>query len=60
MRTFTCLLRDSRYSVPTLSFLITTDVERARELAHRELLASAYHQSFELHEGERVLCDEAR
>lgn len=60
MKTFTCLQTDTRYSVPTLSFLITTDAERARELARRELLASVYHQSFELHDGTRVVFREAR
>jgi hypothetical protein len=60
MQTYTCLLTDSRYTVPTLSFLFTSDVERARALARRELQASAYHRRFELHDGERVVCVEDR
>jgi hypothetical protein len=50
VRTFTCLMKDHRYSVPTLSFLVTRDVEQARELAQRELNANPNHLGFELHE----------
>jgi hypothetical protein len=60
MQTFTCLLSDSRYSVPTLSFFITTDAERARDLARRELQANSHHRAVELYEGERLLWAETR
>jgi hypothetical protein len=60
MRTFTCLYSDDRYSIPTLAFLIVGDLERARELARRELDANPHHDAFELHEGERFVCAEHR
>jgi len=60
MRTFTCLLTDSRYSVPTLSFILAADADRARALAQRELHASAYHRAYELHDDQRLVCAERR
>ena len=55
MRTFTCFFTDTRYSVPTLSFFVTSDAERARELARRELRANANYRGFEVREGNRLL-----
>jgi hypothetical protein len=55
MRTFACFFTDSRYSVPTLSFYLTSDGERARELARRELAANANYLGFEVREGQRLL-----
>lgn len=60
MRTFTCLVTDTRYSVPTLTFFMTTDEERARELARRDLALNPHHESFELREGDRLLFAEGR
>ncbi len=60
MRTFTCLLSDTRYTVPTLIFVLAPDDERARELARRELDASRHHDSFELLEDDRLICEERR
>lgn len=55
MPTFTCLLTDLRYRVPTLHLFIASTETEARELARRELKSSPYHRSFELLEGERVI-----
>jgi hypothetical protein len=60
MRTFTCLLTDSRYSTPTLRLLLSADAERALVLARRELFADDRHRGFELHEGEQLLGAESR
>lgn len=60
MRTFTCLLSDTRYSVPTLIFVLAMDAERATELARRELDANGHHHSFELLEDDRLVCSERR
>jgi hypothetical protein len=55
MRTFACFFTDARYSVPTLSFYLTSDAERARELARRELQANGNYRGFEVREGHRLL-----
>lgn len=60
MRTFTCLLSDTRYTVPTLIFVSAADAERAREVARRELEANGHHHSFELLEDDRLVCSEQR
>jgi hypothetical protein len=57
MKTFTCLLMDGRYSVATLSSLVTATNDRA--LARRELEANAHQLGCELHEG-GLVCAEAR
>jgi hypothetical protein len=51
MRAFTCFFSDTRYSVPTLSVYLTTDAERARDLARRELGANLHYTGFELCDG---------
>jgi hypothetical protein len=38
MRTFSCFTRDSRSDVPTFSLILAQSLERARELAARELM----------------------
>jgi len=60
MRTFTVFIEDSRYSVPTLKFLVAADEVRARELAMRELAASKNHLSVELQESGRSLFKQVR
>ncbi|WP_309090019.1 hypothetical protein [Phenylobacterium sp.] len=60
MRTYTCLVTDNRYSVPTLSFYLATDEERARELARRDLEANPHHSAFEVRDGDRLLFVERR
>ncbi|MDB5445872.1 MAG: hypothetical protein JWQ97_1189 [Phenylobacterium sp.] len=53
MRTFTCLFEDSRYGVPTLSFYLTIDEQRARDLALRDLAVNAHYRAAEVSEGGR-------
>jgi hypothetical protein len=55
MRTFTCLIKDDRYSVPTLSLYVSSDLTRLRELAQRDLQQNPHHQHFEVHEGHQLL-----
>lgn len=55
MRTFTCLIKDDRYSIPTLSLYVSSDLERLRELARRDLQQNPHHQHFEVHDGQRLL-----
>jgi len=55
MKTFTCLFTDSRSSVPNLSFYVTRDIARARELARRELRDNLHYTGFELSTGNRQL-----
>ena len=55
MRIFTCLFNDRRYSVPTLSILLSTDADHARELARQELKANRNRVGFELLEGDRLV-----
>jgi len=60
MRTFTCFTTDQRYGVPTLSFILAADEERAREIARRELLSECEHTGIELHENGRCIFTESR
>ncbi len=60
MRTFTCFTTDRRYAVPTLSFILAADEERACEIARRELLSAGDHTSIELHENGRCIFTEMR
>ncbi|MFN3668978.1 MAG: hypothetical protein ACK4VY_06690 [Brevundimonas sp.] len=52
---FTCLLTDTRYSVPTLVFLDAPSDEDAARLAWRELAASPFRTGFELLHDERPI-----
>jgi hypothetical protein len=52
MVTFTFYIRDDRYDVPAMDFVIVQDEERARMLADRRLQASAHHTAVEVYEGE--------
>ena len=52
MITFTFYIRDDRYNVPAMDFVIVQDEERARMLADRHLQASAHHTAVEVYEGE--------
>jgi len=60
MRTFKCVITDTRHSEPLLSFYMTSDGERARELARRALRANPHHEKIEVREGGRVLFVEGR
>ncbi|HEY8615999.1 hypothetical protein [Phenylobacterium sp.] len=60
MPVFTCLITDSRYSVPTLSLLITAAEAQAQALARDELQASPFHRAYELLAGDRLVAAEAK
>ncbi|MDY6922530.1 MAG: hypothetical protein SWI22_01055 [Pseudomonadota bacterium] len=55
MHMFTCLLTDTRYSVPTLVFLDASSDDDARRMAWRELAASPFRTAFELLDNERPI-----
>ena len=49
MQTYSCFIRDRRYTVPTLRLIDASDDEAARRQALRELAASREHLGIELH-----------
>ena len=55
MRTFTCFTSDSRYSIPTLSFVFASDETQARKLARRDLMDAAVPRWVEIRENGRLL-----
>ena len=55
MRDFKFFVSDRRHAVPTLSFVVARDEERARELALKALAESPHHLSVEVHEGDALL-----
>jgi hypothetical protein len=55
MRTFSCFITDDRYSVPTLSFLVASDAQQAREAAERRLLESPHYRGVEVVEDGRPI-----
>ncbi len=59
MRTFSCFIFDKQSSVPGLTFIIAASLERARELAHRELLKTSNAVALEICEGAQLLWTEA-
>ena len=54
-RTLSCLITDNRYSVPTLSFYLDTDIERARALAIADLKANRHHEAVEIRAGDEMV-----
>lgn len=60
MRTFTFLMTDTRYSVPTLSLYEAPDEAAAREQARRDLAANPNHQMCEVREDDRIVFVERR
>ena len=52
MLTFTFYIRDKRFSVPGVAFVIVEDEARARELAVRRLMESAHYTAIDVYEGE--------
>jgi hypothetical protein len=58
MRTFSCFVSDSLSAVPTLSFILAKDEDRARVLARRELLDNKHALSVEVCEGGKALWTE--
>lgn len=59
MRHFTCFVYDEVRSVPSLSIIIAADLERARELARRELLSTREGVSVEICEDGKLISAEA-
>jgi hypothetical protein len=54
-RVFECLLQDDRYSVSQLSWIVVADLDRALELARRDLLSDDHHRSVEIRENGRLV-----
>ena len=59
MRTFSCFVKEQDSSTPTLAFILAETVERAKELARRELLDARRPVSVEICEGAKLLWTEA-
>jgi hypothetical protein len=55
MLTFSCFTFDNLAAVPNLSFIVTSSLERARELARRELLRERA-AIIEICDGPHLLC----
>jgi hypothetical protein len=55
MRTFSLFTTDTRYSLPTVTLVLTEDAERAIALAEANLAQSRYHRAVELREGSRAI-----
>ncbi len=55
MEYFTFYIRDSRYSVPTVEFMILADHARARELAAERLAQSPHHIAVEVFRADVML-----
>ena len=47
MLTFTILITDDRYEVPTMALVEAPDVAAAKEIAERRLRESRHHRSIE-------------
>lgn len=58
MRTFSCFTFDDGQAVSGLTLIITDSLQRARELARRELLKSRDAVSIEICEGSSLLWTE--
>ena len=56
MRAFSLFTTDTRYSVPTLTFVVAEDERRAIELARNRLAESKFHTAVELREDDRLVC----
>ena len=56
MRAFSLFTTDTRYSVPTLTFVVVDDERRAIELARNMLAESKFHTAVELREDDRLVC----
>ncbi len=59
MRTFSCFTFEMNKTVPSLTFIVTSSLERARMLARRELLREPDAVAVEICEGQRLLWTEA-
>lgn len=59
MRTFSCFTTEPGSAVPTLSFVIASDADRARELARRELRDCRAPARMEMYEDDELVFVEA-
>jgi predicted thioesterase len=60
MRTFTFLVHDDRYTVPTFALVSAVDEARAKILATEKLVESAHHTSVEVLDDDTSLFSVAR
>jgi hypothetical protein len=58
MRTFSCFTFEKNKTVPSLTFIISPTLRRARELARSELLSNRNGVFVEICEGAQLLCVE--
>ena len=56
MRAFSLFTTDTRYSVPTLTFVVAEDERGAIELARNRLAESKFHTAVEVREDDRLVC----
>jgi hypothetical protein len=55
MRTFSFLIQDTRYAVPTLAIVTAKDTNRGLELARKLLEESPHHVAVEVHESDTMI-----
>lgn len=55
MRTFSLLIQDDRYKVPTMALIDASDPGHAQEIAARRLTESPHHLVVEVFENEALL-----
>jgi hypothetical protein len=55
MHTFSCFTFDEGHETPGLLFVVTENLQRAREVARRELIKSTDHVDIEIFEGNKLL-----
>jgi hypothetical protein len=60
MPTYTCLITDDRYTVPSLAFRLAADEREARRLALADLASNPHHEAFEVRDGDRLIFVERR
>jgi hypothetical protein len=58
MRTFSCFIFEKNKTVPSLTFILSPTLGRARELARSELLSDRNGMFVEICEGSQLLCVE--
>ena len=60
LRTYTCLIVDNRYSVPSLAFHMASNDDDARAFAQADLAANPHHEAVEVRRDDEVLFIERR
>ncbi len=58
MRTFSCFVYERSDATPTVSFIFAADLDRARDLARRELVDAGEPSAFEICENGKLLWTE--